>query len=150
MGVPSRYYAEPPYKVSKTVTFTGAANLGAVGAVPLFTVTGEVEIVRLVPYVVASLTEAGAGSTLALGVDNHEALFIEVTLVADLDIAEFWTEATAAGIANAGIAIPAALKDIAITSPIRGTVAVNNCNGGTLRFDVYWRPLSSDGKVAAA
>jgi hypothetical protein len=150
MVAPSRYYTEPPYLATKSITFTGAAGLGAVGNVPLFTVTGEVEIYRIVPYTVASLTEAAAGSTLALGVTGATALFIAATVVVNLDIGEFWTEATGAGVAGAGIALPAALKEIVVTGDIVGTVAVNDCNGGTLRFDVYWRPLSSDGKVVAA
>jgi len=131
----------------KSITFTGAANLGAVGNVPLFTVTGEVMIVAIVPYVVASLTQAAAGSTLALGVTNSTSLLIGATPVVDLDIGEFWTEATAAGLANSGIVIPSTLELVAITSNIVGTVAVNNCDGGTLRLDVYWKPLSVDGLV---
>jgi len=135
------------YLCRKSLTFTGAAGLGAVGNVPLFTVTGEVEILRIMPYTVDTLTQAAAGSTLALGVTNATALFLAATPVVNLATGEFWTEATGAGVANSGIAFPAALKDIAITSNIVGTVAVNNCNGGTLRFDIWWRPLSSDGKV---
>lgn len=136
--------------VAKSITFTGAAGLGAVGNVPLFTVTGEVEILRIVPYTVLTLTEALATATLALGVTNATALFIAATNAVNLTTGEFWTEATGGGTANAGIAIPAALKEIAITSNIVGTVGAQAINGGTLRFDVYWRPLSSDGNVVAA
>lgn len=136
--------------VSKSITFTGAANLGAVGNVPLFTVTGEVWVVVLVPITVLTLTEALATATLALGVTNSTALFIAATNAVNLVTGEFWTEATGGGTANAGVAIPAALKDIAITSNIVGTVATQAVNGGTLRFDVYYSPLSSDGLVSAA
>lgn len=136
------------YLAHKSLTFTGAAGLGAAGNVPLFTVTGEVEILRIVPYVVASLTAAGAEDPLlSLGVTNAVALFLANTPILDLDTGEFWTEATAGGVANSGIAIPAALKDIAITSNIVGTAVNHDITGGTLRLDVWWRPLSSDGKV---
>ena len=135
-------------RTSKSLTFTGAAGLGAVGAVPLFTVTGEVLVVYLVPYTVATLTEALATATLALGVTNSTGLFITATDAVNLVTGEFWTEATGGGTANAGVAVPAALKDIAITSNVIGTVAAQAVNGGTLRFDLLWVPLSSDGNVA--
>ena len=32
MVIRSRFYSQPPYKVRKTIPFTGATNLGAVGA----------------------------------------------------------------------------------------------------------------------
>jgi len=135
------------FAARKSITFTGAAGLGAVGNVPLFTVTGEVEVIRLVPYTVQTLTEALATATLALTVTNSPALFIAATPVLSLVTGEFWTEATGGGTANAGVLIPAALKDIAITSNIVGTVAAQAVNGGTLRFDCIWRPLSADGLV---
>jgi len=140
-----------PQRATKTVTFTGAAGLGAVGNVPLFTVTGEVEILRIVPYVVASLTEPGGqpAPTLSLGVTNALALFIAATPILDMDTGEFWTEATAGNVANSGVLIPAALKDVAVTSDIVGTVIDNPVNGGVLRVDVYWRNLSSVSSVVA-
>jgi len=140
-----------PQRATKTVTFTGAAGLGAVGNVPLFTVIGEVEILRIVPYVVASLTEPGGqpAPTLSLGVTNALALFIAATPILDMDTGEFWTEATAGNVANSGVLIPAALKDVAVTSDIVGTVIDNPVNGGTLRVDVYWRNLSSVSSVVA-
>jgi len=135
---------------TKSITFTGAAGLGAVGNVPLFTTTGEVVVVYLVPYTVLTLTEALATATLALGVTNSAALFVAATNAVNLLTGEFWTEATGGGTAHAGIAIPAALKDIAITSDIVGTVATQAVSGGTLRFDIYWRPLSTTGNLVAA
>jgi len=148
--MPPMIISPPSYvrRTSKEITFTGAAGLGAVGNVPLFTVTGEVLVVYLVPYTVLTLTEALATATLALGVTNLTSLFIAATNAVNLLTGEFWTEATGGGTANAGIAVPAALKDIAITSNIVGTVATQAVNGGTLRFDVYYLPLSSDGLVS--
>jgi len=137
-----------PQLSHKSLTFTGAAGLGAVGNVPLFTVTGEVVVLAIVPYTTDSLTVGGQDDpTLALGVTNATALFIAATLATNLLTGEFWTEPTGGGVANSGIAIPAALKDIAITSNIVGTVVDHNITGGTLRFDVYWRPLSAGASV---
>src|SRR5512145_721060 len=132
-------------RASKTITFTGAAGLGAVGAVPLFTVTGEVLVCYLVPWCSVDLTEAGATATLALGVTGSTSLFIAATTATAIDAGEFWTSTTPT--AN-GVALPAALKDIVTTDSIIGTVAAQAVNGGALRLDCYWLPLSSDGNVA--
>ena len=136
------------YRASKTLTFTGAAGLGAVGAVPLFTITGEVEIVRIVPFCTTLLGEAApGGATLALGVTVATTLLIAATTALDIDANEFWVDITPD---PNGIAIPAALKEIAITDNIIGTVAVAAVNSGVIRFDLLWSPISADGLVAAA
>ena len=144
MLVPVVRGARPPYRASVTVTFTGAANLGEVGAVPLFTVTGEVLIERIVPFCTTLLTEAGATATLALGVTGSTTLFIAATNAVEIDANEFWVDT--APDAN-GVAVPAALKDIAITDNIIGTVGAQNVDSGVLRVDVWWRPLSGNGNV---
>jgi hypothetical protein len=135
------------FLVHKTVTFTGAANLGAVGAVPLYTVTGEIEVVRLVPSCTVDLTEAAPTATLALGVTGSTALFVAATTGTAIDAGEFWMSTTPT--AN-GLAIPAALKEIAITDNIIGTVAAQAVNGGAIRLDLWWRPLSANGLAVAA
>src|SRR3989304_3840546 len=56
------YLLGGPFRASKTIAFTGAANLGAIGNVPLFTVTGEVVVEKLVPFCTEDL--AGATGTL--------------------------------------------------------------------------------------
>ena len=133
-----------PFRASKTVAFTGAANLGAVGNVPLFTVTGEVLIVAIVPFCTETLV--GATATLALGVTGSTALFIAATTGTLITVNLFWVDT--APDAN-GVALPVALKDIVITDNIVGTVAVVGVTDGTIRFDVLWRPLSTNGLVAA-
>lgn len=133
-----------PRKSLVTVTLTGAAGLGAVGAVPIFTITGEVLIERLVPYCTVDLVSAGGG-TLALGVTGSTALFIAATTGTDIDAADFWVDATPD---PNGIALPAAMKDIIVTDNIIGTVATADITAGAIRFAVYWRPLSTDGLVA--
>lgn len=133
-------------RTQKSITFTGAANLGAIGNVPLFTTTGEIIVVYIVPFIV--LTLAGATGTLALGVVNATGLFIAATTATNLTTGEFWAEATGAGTAEAGIALPVALKEIVISSNIVGTVATAALTGGTLRVDAYYLPLSSDGLLS--
>ncbi len=133
-----------------SVTFDGSAGLGgAASTTTFFTVTGEILIVTLAPFVVATLTQDAGTPTLALGVTNSTTLFIGATTATTLATGEFWTEATGGGTANAGVAVPAALKEILCTSNVIGTVGgTNNINGGTLRLDMYWIPLSSDAAVA--
>lgn len=136
--------ARPPYRASVTVTFTGAANLGAVGAVPIFTVTGEVVISRIVGFGVLTLGEAAPTATIALGVTGSTSLLIAATTATAITTGLFWVDT---GPDANGIAIPAALKDIAITDNILATVAAQAVNSGTLRVDCWWFPLSGDGNV---
>lgn len=133
--------------VRKTVTFTGAAGLGAAGAVSLFTVTGRVQVLAIVPYCSTNLTETGGTATLALGVTGSTALFIAATGATGIDAGEFWVDTTPDA---AGVAIPAACKDIAIAADIIATVADATINAGVIDFDVWYRPLSADGALAAA
>ena len=139
-----------PARATKSVPFTGAANLGATGTTTTyFTVTGEVLIEKIVPFCTVDLTESGAVSQVSLGVTGSVSLFIGVTDTDLIDANEFWVDATPD--AN-GIALPAALKDIVITDNILVdcTGAVSNVNGGALRIDVWWRPLSDNGNLVAA
>lgn len=132
---------------SKLVTFTGAANLGAVGDVPIFTVTGEILVVRLVPFCTVDLTEALATAGILLGITTSTSLFIAATTATVIDAGEFWTSTVPTA---GGVAVPAALRDVAITDNILATVATQAVNGGAIRFDVLWVPLSSDGLLVAA
>ena len=135
-----------PFRASKTVTFTGAANLGQLNTnTTLFTVTGEVQIVAIVPFCTTDL--AGALGQVSLGITGALALFIAATLGTDIDANEFWVDTTPD---PNGVALPAALKDIAITDNILAAVTVADLTGGVLRVDVYWRPLSANGNVVAA
>ena len=140
----------PLPRASVTVTFTGASGLGLAGSTTtFFTITGEVLLVYLVPFTVLTLTQNLGTPSLALGVVNDTTLFIGATTATTLTTGEFWTELTGGGTAEAGIALPAALKEIIISSNIVGTVGgTNNINGGTLRLDAYYLPLSSNGLLA--
>ncbi len=136
---------------NKTITFDGTGNLGQTGtAATFFTVTGEVMIVALVPICTGNLTLDGVPTdgTLALGITGSTALFVAATNVLDININTFWVDTVPD--AN-GVLIPAALKDIAITDDIIATSAgTDNCNGGSLRIDVYWRKLGSTSLVVPA
>jgi len=142
-------FAAGHLKATKTVTFTGAAGLGlAASNVVYFTVTGEVVVEKVVPFCTVSLTESAINTTLSLGVVGSTALFIAATdAVATIAANLFWVDT--APDAN-GVAIPAALKEIAITDNIIALPAVANVTGGAIRIDVYWRPLSANGLLVPA
>lgn len=139
--------AGAPKIVRKTVTFTGAAGAGAAGSVALFTISGRVLIVALVPYCSTLLTETGGTATIALGVTGSTSLFIAATGAIGIDANEFWVDSSPD---LAGVAVPAALKDIAISANILATVADADINAGVIAFDVYWRPLSDGATLVAA
>ncbi len=65
----------------------------------------------------------------------------------NIDADEFWVDTTPD---LSGVAIPAACKDIAISQNIIATIADATINAGVIAFDVYYRPLSADGALAAA
>lgn len=133
--------------VRKTVTFTGAAGAGEAGTVDLFTVTGQVEVLSLVPICTTLLTETGGTATIALGVTGSTALFIAATGAIGIDANEFWVDTSPDA---AGIAIPAALKNIAINADIIATVADADIDAGVIEFNLWYRPISADGLVVAA
>lgn len=139
---------EPLRPATKSITYA-AGTTGLAGAqTTIFTITGEVLIVYLVPFCTTLLEESAGTPTLSLGVANSVALFVAATNAVEIDANEFWVDTAPDPY---GIALPAALKEIVITDNIVCKVAgTNNISAGVIRFDVYWRPLSSDGSIAAA
>jgi len=135
-----------PERASKTVALTGANFLGELDqpTISIFTVTGEVLILVLVPFCTETLASAGGG-TLALGITGSTSLFVAATTASTIAINKFWVDATPD--AN-GIALPAALINIVVTDNVIATVATADITDGTIRFDCWYLPLSSDGLVA--
>ena len=142
------YGPSPISLVTKAVTFDGNANLGQSGTnTTWFTISGEVMVVAISGFCTTSLTEAGATASITLGITGDTNLFIAATTAVDIDGSEFWISNAPA--AN-GIALPAACKDILITDDILSAVASQNVNGGVLRIDCWWMPLSSGGSLVVA
>lgn len=141
------FHKGQPIKTARaTVTFDGTAGAGATGtAVTVFTTTGEVEIISLVPYCTTLLTEAAPTATVALGVTGSTALFVAATTSTDIDANEFWVDT--APDAN-GIALPAALQNIVITDNIIVTPATQNTTAGVIEFTARYIPISTDGALA--
>jgi hypothetical protein len=148
MPTPSRYYTEPPYKARKSVTFTGAANLGNAGDnVPIFDVTGEVYVEFIVAYCSSGLDEAVGGATISLGMTGAVTALIAATNTVDVDTGEFWVDNAPDGI---WVAVPSGLKAFITDTDIVVACAVQDTDTGTLEFTAYWKPLSDDGDLAAA
>jgi len=134
---------------TKTVTFDGTANLGQAGSnTTLFTVTGEVLIEAIVPFCTTLLTEALATATVSLGVTGNVTLWNAATNSVDIDANEFWVSTVPD--AN-GVTLGATYaRPTVITDDILVAAATQDTNAGVIRFDVYWKPLSSDGLLVAA
>ena len=116
--------------VRKTITFTGAANLGqAATAVTVFTVTGLITVVKIVARCTSDLTVV-AGATIALGTVATPQLFIATTTSDDVDSPDVWT---AVAPTLRSIIIPAIMKDTLINGEnIIITNATQNTTGGVL------------------
>lgn len=135
----------------QTITFDGTSGRGLAGQdVPIFTVTGEILAVALVPFCTVNLTEnavpGGAALNLGTGAGfgGTPTLFCTATVALNIDANEFWQSATPA--AN-GEALPAALKDIAVGENIVAQPAISDITAGAIRFDLYYMKLSSDGEA---
>lgn len=136
----------------KVVTFTGAAGLGAIGTVALFTVTGRVLLERVVGYCTTDVAvDAGTGAaSLRLQVAGLAGNLIAATLATDIDTGEWWVDATPDATA---VAIPAALTGIAAAASVQAEVTstgTQKINGGVVEFYAVWRPLSAGALLVAA
>lgn len=134
--------------VRKTLTFTGGAGLGAVGAVALFTVTGGVAF-RLTAICTTDLTPAVAGATFSVGTAAAVAGILAATLAADIDTGDIWFAAVPATVLDtiANAEIPMVIGNGAA---IQGDVAVQAISSGVIAFTLLWRPLTANGNIVAA
>lgn len=79
--------------------------------------------------------------------DGSTSLFIGATGATGIDANEWWVSTTPTA---AGIALPAATKDIVIAADIIATVADADVDAGVIEFVVWYRPISDDGLLVAA
>jgi hypothetical protein len=127
---------------SKTIAYTGAANLGAQGATTLFTVTGDVAA-----SIFAVCTEdlAGATATIEVGISGNTAALIAQTTATNIDNGEVWATTSPAN----PLAVPAD-KVIAAGADIIQTVGTADITDGTLTYYCLWVPLTVGASVVAA
>lgn len=135
--------------VRKTVTFTGAVGLGAVGAVTVFTITGRILIERMVNFCTVLLEEAAPTATIQLDVGATS--LVGVTNAVNIDANEFWidsgplTEAESHKLL-ASNSIFAVMTDQNVVL----NIAAQNVTAGTIIFDIWYRPITDDGALVAA
>ena len=134
-----------PRKVLKQIAFTGAAGLGEIGIVALFTVTGAV---RIKLYAICTETLVGA-ATLECGTPGSTAgIIAQITNATQLLIGEIWVDATPTTVLEPDSQVP----DIIIGdgADIILTVGAANITDGTIVFVAEWNPLTADGALVAA
>lgn len=129
----------------KTMTYSNAAGSGAVGTVTLFNVTGEVLVHYLVAFCTVDLT-SGSAAILSTGVTGNVTLFIPTEGFDQIDANEFVASTSIPD----GYALESTQKDQIIEENIINDVTVAALTGGTIRYTVYYSPISSDGNVVAA
>ena len=135
---------------TKTLTFTGAAGLGAIGNCTLFTITGKIHVVAIDATVKTTVgVDGGTGAaSLSLGVTGSTVLFSAAVVATTLTTtAALWYTTATAG----GIALPAAYKDISVMADIVAAVTssgTQKVTSGALEVTLLWVPISSTGAVS--
>lgn len=138
----------------KTVTFTGAAGLGAVGTGNIFTVTGEVFITHLTAFCSTNIgVDAGSGTaSMQWGYTGATNGIIATTTATAIDANEWWHSNTPTasvsfiGGQNNYLGV-ATTVDIVFEVTSSGTQLVN---AGVITWTALWYPLSADGSVTPA
>jgi hypothetical protein len=137
---------------TKTITFTGAAGLGAVGTVTVFTCTGR----SIIHAITAFCTEDLVGNlaTIELGTATTSNDFVVQTTAEGIDVNKWWGDATpSAGSilikipATGADGIGAAQSFKTISSDIIATIATADVTDGTIVFDVIYTPLTDGARL---
>lgn len=120
---------------TKSVTFTGAANLGATGTVPIATVAGAC-LITLGAVRCLTTDLVSSGGTISLGTANNVDGLIPATLASTIDANDFWHDASPL------VKIAPAIVNQVVCADIILTVAVANITAGILEFVFYYRSAS--------
>lgn len=151
--------AAAPKLIRASKTFTGAANLGAVGVNELFTTTGVVRVEAFYVYCSSDLVDAVDGAGFEIGLTNTATLLTNGWYLAaapfDLDTidAGWHIDVNAGGIRQGqgadlvGLLAVSGLAPLAISEHFIMTISAQAITGGTLQFFVLYRPLTSDGAL---
>lgn len=130
--------------VSKAVTFTGAAGLGAVGTVSLFTVNGQVLIDIIA---VCGTTLVGTSATIAVGNSTSTARYLPQQTATNITAGKTWD---ITGLVTAGTAPNTTPNQVASNAEVViATVATANITAGQLTFYAFYRPLTAGATVTA-
>jgi len=131
--------------VTKTVTLTGAANLGQSGSpIPLFSVTGPVWM-KLFATCSEDLV-SGGGGTLEVGTVGNTAFLVAQTVATTIDNGEVWFNNSPI----AGGTAASNLTEKLVVADVIGTVGTGDITDGTLKFWCFFQPLTSSSTVTAS
>ena len=122
--------------ITKTITFTGGAGAGAIGQVPVFSFSGLVHCVKLIPYCTVDLVSSGG--TISLGHSLTVNALIAVTTASTVDAGMYWLTATPN---NKFITIPALLFNAIYKASMTIDVLTADVTAGTLVFYMEYYPI---------
>lgn len=125
--------------VSKAITFTGAAGAGAQGTIPLFTVTGTVQLYF---FGVCNTDLVGASATLSAGVSGVETGLVGSTTATNIDSGTVWGDSSPAAVDP----MPTS-KIIGAGQDIILTVGTADITAGAMTYYCLWTPISEDGNI---
>lgn len=128
--------------LDKSITFAGGTGTGAVGAVPIFTVTGVI-LARIIPLVTTTLV--GATATLALGTPGNTGGLVAATGINQFSAGQIWRSTTSD---TEEVAASNISQFVIGNKNIQATVATAAITAGVIRFLLAWYPLTSDAAVS--
>ena len=138
-----------PKLIRASKTFTGAANLGAVGVNELFTTTGVVRVEQFSVYCATTLVDAVDGATFDLGTPVvTDILWSQGALDLDLIVTGAWIREGGPGSVQAGYTDAEYSYLVALSDNIIMTISTQAITGGVLEFYVLYRGLSADGALS--
>lgn len=146
-----------PRHVRKTVTFTGGAGAGAVGAVAMFTCTGRVLVEQRTAFCTSSLIDGGGTATVTIGTAGNPNAFNDGTTstATIIDTNEWWNMWGNAAISGStslqgATSVDATPPPVVVSDAIILTVAGEAITAGEIIFDFWYRPITDDGALVAA
>ena len=148
-----------PKLIRASKTFTGAANLGAVGVNELFTTTGAVLLDGFWVRCTTDLVDTVDGALFSLGLPSPEdgllGAYDGAFDLDSIDNGDWLLISGSPGSAVAGWGDNAAWQNTAayyggkgISANIIMTISAQAITGGVLQFFVLYRPLTSDGALS--
>lgn len=132
--------------VTKSITFTGAANLGATGTINLFTenTLGQ-SLVALIAT--CGTTLVGTGATIAAGISGSTARYLPQQTATNITAGKTWD---LTGLVTAGTAPNTTPNQVSqISETIIATIATANITAGQLTFYAFYRPLAAGAALVA-
>lgn len=138
------------FMAEKEVAFDGSTGNGEVGEIDLFDVTGDI-----LYLMVAKCSEslAGATATLQFGLDGDTDALMSALLATNIDAGDFWLKE--AGAFHSSVEMPSQgsqYQDMLVSAgvDIKAEVATADITDGTIKFYLWWYPLSSNADVESA